>query len=259
MSRPDFTLLSVPDAVQRLKKWLEPQMPPKLVHAHEKISDAELVAVGVLRLLHKQPFFSRWWSLCKLNFFPGYPSLTQAVVRLARLTDLVERLAVEVEHLDFVIVDSQPLNVCRSKRAGRCKVRGATFGYGSQGSVYGFKLHAWTTPNGKITQYLIRPANEHDLTVGHALNQRWTEYGAPKQVGDKAYQDGAFLTPPKKNAKTPDPRWKEEYAAMRHIIETVFSSLVRAGIRFAQLKTFRSLRLRVAFAVLAHNLKFRYP
>ena len=259
MSRPDLSLLPIPDAVNLLQVWLEPQMPRKLIHENEKISDAELVAVAVLRPLHKYPYFSRWWAFLRKNFFPHFPSLTQAVTRLARLTPWIESIAVRVEDHDFVVVDSQPLNVCRLKRASRCSFPGATFGYGSQGSVYGFKLHAWTTLNGQIAQYTVRPANLHDLTVGYELNRRWVEYGAPKQIGDKAYQDGSYLTPPKKNARTTDPRWKDEYASARKIIESVFSSLARAGVRFAQVKTLISLRLRVALTVLAHNLPFLNP
>jgi len=111
---------------------------------------------------------------------------------------MIESMAVQVEKLAIVIIDSQPLPVCRLKRARRCKVPEATFGYGTQGRVYGFKLHAWTGLNGQIAQYSIRPANMHDLTVGYEFNQRWIEYGAPKIIGDKAYQDGTYLTPPKK-------------------------------------------------------------
>ena len=91
------------------------------------------------------------------------------------------------------------------------------------------------------------------------MNEKWVEYGAPKIIGDKAYQDGVNLTPPKKNEITPDPRWKEEYNSARKIIETVFSSLTRAGIRFSQLKTHVSLRLRVSLAVMAHNMRFVNP
>lgn len=47
MSRPDFSLLPIPDAVNRLQVWLGPQLPKKLIHQHEKISDAELVAVAM--------------------------------------------------------------------------------------------------------------------------------------------------------------------------------------------------------------------
>ncbi len=45
MSRLDLSLLPIPDAVNRLQVWLEPQLPKKLIHQNEKISDAELVAV----------------------------------------------------------------------------------------------------------------------------------------------------------------------------------------------------------------------
>ena len=256
MCRPDLSLLPIPEALQLLTAWLAPQFPPKIKHANEKASDAEIAAVALLQPLHKQMYFSCRWALIKTNFCPHLPSLTQATIRLSRLVPTLETMSVKVEDLDFVVIDSQPLPVCRSKRASRCTFPEATFGYGTQGSVYGFKLHAWSTLNGKLVQYVIRPANEHDLTAGYLMNKKWVEYGAPKIIGDKAYQDGANLTPPKKNEITPDPRWKEEYSSARKIIETVFSSLTRAGIRFGQLKTHVSLRLRVALAVMAHNMRF---
>ena len=79
----------------------------------------------------------------------------------------------------------------------------------------------------------------------------------PKQIGDKGYQSGTYRTPPKANAKMPDPRWKAEYAAARKIIESTFSVLMGAGLRWGQVKTKLSLRRKVALAVLAYNLKFR--
>ncbi|CAM3284378.1 hypothetical protein DEDE109153_09585 [Deinococcus deserti] len=64
------------------------------------------------------------------------------------------------------------------------------------------------------------------------------------------------LTPPKVNAKRVDPRWKPEYGAARKCIESAFSVLVGAGLRWGQVKTYLSLRLKVALNVLAHNLKY---
>lgn len=72
----------------------------------------------------------------------------------------------------------------------------------------------------------------------------------------KGYQSGTCLTPPKVNAKQVDPRWKPEYGAARKSIESAFSVLVGAGLRWGQVKTMVSLRLKVALNVLAHNLKF---
>lgn len=256
MCRPDLSLLPIPEALRRLTAWLLPQMPAKLVHPHEKISDAELVAVALLQRVHKAPYFKGWWRLLKLNHCSHYPSEVQARTRLERLTPVIEQASIEVQALDFVAVDSEPLPVCTFKRAPRCKFKGARHGFSTAGPVYGFKLHAWTTLNGKIAKYEIHPANTHDLTVGCLMNRDWPTYGGPKQIGDKGYQSGTYLTPPKRNAKRPDSRWKEEYAAARKIIESAFSVLVGSGLRWGQVKTMTSLRLKVALLVLAHNLKF---
>ncbi|WP_102125188.1 IS982 family transposase [Deinococcus planocerae] len=257
MGRPDLSVLPIPDAFRHLAAWLSPQMPPKLVHAHEKISDGELVAVALLQRLHKVPYFSRWWRLVKLNPFPHFPSEVQARVRLKRLLPVIEGLASEVQRLDFAVIDSEPLPVCTFKRAPRCKFKGARHGFSTSGMVYGFKLHAWTALNGKVVKYDLRPANEHDFTVGCAMNHDWPAYGGPKLIGDKGYQSGTYLTPPKKNAKQPDPRWKAEDGAARKIVESAFSALVTMGLRWGQVKTLVTLRLKVALIVLAYNLKFR--
>ena len=72
----------------------------------------------------------------------------------------------------------------------------------------------------------------------------------------KGHQSGTYLTPPTNNAKQLDPRWKEEYAAARKIIESTFSALAGSGLRWGQVKAMLSLQLKVALPVLAHNLKF---
>jgi len=257
MYRPSFNLLPIHDAFRQLTLWLEPQMSTKLLHDHEKISDAQLVAVALPQRIHKAVYFRHWWRFLKLNHFAWFPPEVQARLRLARLTPFIERLSVEVQFLDFVVIDSEPLPVSTFKRAPRCKFPGATHGFGTAGPVYGFKLHAWTTLNGKIAEYEIHPAHLHDFTVGCIMNRDWPAYGGPKQIGDKAYQSGIYLTPPKNNAEQLDPRWKEESAAARKIIEATFSALAGSGLRWGQIKTMLSLRLNVALLVLAHNLKFR--
>ncbi|GAA4011236.1 hypothetical protein GCM10022631_24570 [Deinococcus rubellus] len=88
---------------------------------------------------------------------------------------------------------------------------------------------------------------QHDLIAGYDLNADWVAYGAPRIIGDKADLNGVNLTPPKKNARTLDPRWKKEYGAVRNTIETVFSSLTSAGIRWGQIKMRASLRLKRLF------------
>lgn len=256
MSLPNLTLLPLPEGVRILSCWVAPHVPAKLLHPHEKISDADLLAVAILQRLHKVPYFSRWWRFLKVNHCPHFPSEPQARMRMARLTPVIEQLATEVQVLDFVAVDSEPLPVCTFKRAPRCKFRGARYGFSTAGPVYGFKLHAWSALHGRIVRYVIRPANEHDFSVLCEMNQEWPPYGGPKQIGDKGYQSGTCLTPPKEGAKRIDPRWKPEYGAARKCVESAFSVLVGAGLRWGQVKTLLSLRLKVALNVLAHNLKF---
>ena len=48
----------------------------------------------------------------------------------------------------------------------------------------------------------------------------------------------------------------QNYEAARKCVESAFSVLAGAGLRWGQVKTHLSLRLKVALNVLAHNLKF---
>ncbi len=110
------------------------------------------------------------------------------------------------------------------------------------------------TGGGKIVQYALRPANLHDLTVGFELNQRWLEFGGPRVIRDKGYAALGFVFPPKKNTRD-DLGWRvSRHPKLRKRIETVFPQLVAGQIRSVQAKTLAGLRLRVALAVLAHNL-----
>jgi hypothetical protein len=111
--------------------------------------------------------------------------------------------------------------------------------------------------NGKIAKDEIHPANLHDFTVVSIMNRDWPAYGGPKQIGDKGYQSGTYLTPPKNDASQLAARRKEEYAAAREMIESTFSALAGPGLRRGQVKTMLSLRLKVVLLVPAHNVKFR--
>ena len=135
MDRLKLSVLPILEALRVLQTSLAPKMPSKIRLQNEKASDAEVVAVALLQRVHQQPYFSTWWAFVKRNFCPHLPSLTQATVRLQRLLPVIETLCVEVEDLDFVLVDSQPLPVCRSKRAARCKVREAPMGFGTRGNL----------------------------------------------------------------------------------------------------------------------------
>lgn len=99
MGHPDFTLLPLATAVTLLSRRIAPHIPATLLHPHEQISDAELLAVILLQKLHKVPYFNRWWRFLKLNHFAHFPSEPQARIRLSRLTPVVEQLATDSTRL----------------------------------------------------------------------------------------------------------------------------------------------------------------
>lgn len=150
-------------------------------------------------------------------------------MRFKRLLPVIEALSCEIQGLDFAVIDAQPIPVCTFKRAPRCKFKGARHGFSTSSMVYGFKLHAWTTLPFRVVHDDLRPANEHDFAVGCAMNHDWPACGGPKLIGDKGHPSGTYLSPPKKNAKQPDLRWKVEYAAARKIDESAFSTLMADG------------------------------
>lgn len=82
----------------------------------------------MLRFVRKVPYFSHWWRLLQLDVGLTLPSESQTHVRLKRLLPCVEALLHEVEVLDFVLVDSEPIPSCRFKRAKRCKFPGPPSG-----------------------------------------------------------------------------------------------------------------------------------
>lgn len=212
-----------------------------------------LVALLLSRLVFKHAYPSVWWAVLK-DRRPGLPSYTQAFERGTKLLEQLEALAMPSRKLVHAVIDSAPLPVCRPKRTARCRFPGARWGYGTQGEFYGFKLHAWVTPSGEVVQYLLRPANLHDITVAYELNRRWADFHGPRVIGDKGYGCLGFVFPPKKNTRH-DTGWRDEvHGPMRKRVETVFSQLVQAHLRVGQLKTLTSLRLKVVLAVLAHNL-----
>ncbi|SMB97446.1 Transposase DDE domain-containing protein [Deinococcus hopiensis KR-140] len=183
--------------IRQLHRWAKRHFSDLKRFKHQKLTDALLVALLLARFVFKQPYPSIWWNMLREDR-RGLPSYTQAYMRSVRLLDRLEALVSPAKRCAEVIIDSMPLPVCRPKRGKRCKFPGAKWGFGTQGDVYGYKLHAWVTPAGEIVQYLLKPANLHDTIVSYELNRRWPEFGGPKIIGDKGYCCLGYLFPPKK-------------------------------------------------------------
>ena len=179
--------------VRYLHRWTKRHFSDQCRCRHQKLSDARLLALLLARFVFKHPYLSVWWSLLREGRH-GLPSYTQAYTRGLCLLEKLEAIVTPSVLCKEVIIDSMPLPVCRPKRGKCCAFPGATWGYGTQGQVYGYKLHAWVSPTGTIVQYLLRPANLHDTTVGYELNRRWPDFGGPKIIGDKGYCSLGFFS-----------------------------------------------------------------
>ena len=251
MSRPNLSLTDPRQLIIATARHLENHLPQRKTWKNQKISDAEVIAVGLVRIWFGHPYLYSWWMIVRA-FFPHYPSFTQIYTRMIRLRHIIEDLSKRKRSCDIVIVDSQPIPVAKFIRRDTCRFAGATSGYGTQGRVYGFKLHAMASPSGEVLDYRLRPANESDYKVAMTMKRGHT-FGDALFIGDKAYQSDDFVTPPKKRVKKPS-KWKPEFAPIRKRIETVFSQLTRAHIRLGQTSSFPALFTRVSLTILAHNL-----
>ena len=228
--------------------------------SNQKASYSELMTISLMDDLLAQPYSGNWFEWVKheyANLFPSLPDLTRYYRVLGNLerifADFALVLSNSLQDDTTYSIDSKPIPICKYKRRNHPRAQGeAARGYGTQGAVFGFKLHAITNNAQMVCRFAIVPANFADPTMGQALLH--TEYDELERVlGDKAYVGTGAWTPPRRNAKIPGP-WTLWMDNARKLIETVFSSLTRTGhLVLGQLNSFRSVRAKVCRKVAAHN------
>lgn len=138
MGRPDLSLLLLIEFLPLLTAGLAPRMPSKLLHPHEKIRDEELAALAAVVTVASTPqsaVFQPLVAPSESQPLPHFPSEVQAQIRLERLSPVIEALSVEIQALDFIAVESEPLPVYTFKRPPRCKFEGARHGFSTSGPV----------------------------------------------------------------------------------------------------------------------------
>ena len=228
----------------------------------QKGSYSELMSIALVGDLLNQADTGLWFSVVKTSCKELFPTLPDES-RYYRILNNLERiwadfalfLTAEHEVLAYS-VDSKPLPVCKFKRHKRPRaMTEATTGFSTQGAVYGFKLHALTTPNGLIVKFAITPAHEADITVARAL---LTDSERHLTLGDKAYLGCGIYTPPKTNALKPGV-WTSLMNTTRKMIESVFSSLTRTKhLVLGQRNSFRSIRAHTCRKIAAHNFAYLF-
>lgn len=230
----------------------------ELPHSEQqKGSYSELMTIALVGDLLNQADTGLWFNLVKTswkNLFPTLPDDTRyyrVLNNLERIwADFALFLSAQHETLSYS-VDSKPLPVGKFKRHKRPRAMSeATVGFATQGPVYGFKLHALTTPDGLVVEFAITAAHEADVTVARAL---LTDFERGLTLGDKAYLGCGVYTPPKTNALSPG-IWTSLMNTARKMIESVFSSLTRTKhLVLGQRNSFRSVRAYTCRKIATHN------
>lgn len=223
----------------------------------QKGSYSELMTIALVGDLLNQADVGLWFNLVKREYGELFPQLPDDS-RYYRVLNKLERIWADValsltaQHSALAYsVDSKPLPICAYKRHQRPRaMTEATVGFSTQGPIYGFKLHALSTPDGLIVKFAIVPAHEADVSVARALLD---EPERRLTLGDKAYLGSGIYTPPRRNACNPHP-WTSLLDTTRKTIESVFSSLTRTKfLVFGQRNSFHSLRAHVCRKIAAHN------
>jgi hypothetical protein len=227
----------------------------------QKASYAELMAINIVGEFLSESHAGMWFLLVKEMYSDLFPTLPD-VTRYHRVIRNLETVwadfglclaNVNEKGMEYMI-DSKPLPICKPKRRSHPReMAEATLGYGTQGPVYGFKLHLVTNSRQMVCRYAIVPANEHDITVAKCLlDPSYDNF--EELLGDKGYIGLGIKTPSKKNAKKKNV-WTKHMDSARKLIETVLSSLTRTNNLVAtQLNSFWSVRAAVCRKIAAHNL-----
>ena len=171
---------------------------------------------------------------------------------------VIDSLPVPVMH--FHLVPSAP-------STGTWRAAGASYGKVSskKQTIFGYKLHLLVTLGGVILDFVLAPANVHDLTVGEALLAEQRDLLA---LGDKAYYSAAvaatlqaevgvtlFALPRASQRVQLPPTVVALHTRCRQIIETVNEQLSeQLQIEANHAKTFWGVCARLYSKLTAHTL-----
>jgi hypothetical protein len=173
------------------------------------------------------------------------------------LKQLCSQVQATKQHLD-----SKKLEVVDFARAKGTKLAGA---YGRDhihtSTFYGFRVHARVDDRGSLCHLLLRPANEHDISVAPRLlkNMSYTIV-----TGDKGYisrdlkttvaYHAVDLVTPRRRDQLPQPSREKMLYQGHKIIESIFSSFDRLGLSDRPYRSNIGLVLHIYTTILAYQL-----
>ncbi len=187
--------------------------------------------------------------------------------RRRKLFPLIEKIRQQLssqfnEFKNYFIVDSMPLEVCKTSRASRSKIcKEEEFCFPNKGFCasqnfyyYGYKLHGVCSVSGVFHSIDITPASVHDI---HFLKEIKHQLSDCVLLADKGYLSASIqlnlFETAKINLQTPKRRNQKDFQKQPYIfrksrkrIETLFSQLCdQFMIRRNYAKSFDGFRTRI--------------
>lgn len=197
-------------------------------------TDAEVLTVGLMQGVFGCATLKRAYLLVASGgraAFPRLCSYPQWLARPHRLSAIVGQLlqaSLGLRGLGgrFYMIDGLPVRLCKPIRHGRVRLMredGASFGRGSTGGFFGFKLHALVHHSGLIVSAVLTPASfdEREAALALALS-----VDGGLVLGEEA--DLLLIHPADAGDKTVGGRVNPRRAlisSLRERVETSFSGL----------------------------------
>ncbi|MGH9955032.1 MAG: IS982 family transposase [Nitrososphaeraceae archaeon] len=213
-----------------------------------KLSDCEVIALAIVAEALSVDSENLLFSKLRTDypgFFARMPDRTNYNRRKRGLKDKIDSFSLSAlsrlipKESDYLI-DSIPVPVCRLARASRLKnLKGdpdlmPAIGYAPIDRQYyfGFKLHMLSAESGVISNFLLTPANVHDISALKDLAGESIQNCS--LFGDKGYisrtgqielfeKNGVQLKTPNKRNQEPSAIWTPLERKKRKRIETLFS------------------------------------
>lgn len=228
-------------------------------------SDSYIIALAIYQKLARFKYTQQMLEVLD-SLDKDVPAASTFAERKAGLVRQII-LAVKALCLDKRVVkqhlDSKKLEIIDFARAHRTKLAGG-YGYDHihKRIFYGFRLHARADDEGQLCRVLLRPANEHDVSVAPRL---LCDLNYAIITADKGYisqslksdldNHAVHLVTPRKSNQLPPPKAEQTLYKGHRIIETVFSSLDRLGLSDRPYRSNLGFVLHVYTIILAYQLR----
>jgi len=245
----------------------------KKVGRTPKMSDIEVVALSLTAEYMSIDSENSLFERLKEPSIDNLLERSQFNKRRKKLFGLTERIRVElsryfIEHEDYFIIDSMPIEVCKFSRHYRSKICREDYstapekGFCASQNMwfYGYKLHGTCTVSGVFNSLEITKANVHDINYLSEVKEQLSDCVL---LGDKGYLSANWQldlfesanirleTPMRSNQKG----YKMQpfvFRKARKRIETLFSQLCdQFMIRRNYAKSFEGFKTRVLSKITA--------